>query len=380
MVTIEFSAQSAARALRLCMAVCGIVTSLTLAPVATAQSNSSLGEDISAYAAAHDFSGTILVRRGGQDEFEQSYGLANRALAVPAKNDTLYRIASVTKLFTSVIVMQLVDEGRIDLDKPVSHYLPTYGRNGAGDIPIRNLLNHTSGLANIDTITSYQEAVTQGMPVYQLPHTPQQLLEQYASGPPVRAPGAAFDYNNADYIVLGEIVEAVTGKSFEATLAQRLIEPLGLHHTGMMAQPRILPGLADTYFRPDDASAFRNDLPVYWENWYAAAGMYSTVRDLAQFADALYGRRLMSQNALEQMLTPGLDGYGFGLWAWEIEVTGRRYRTAERFGSSMGANAVVFRVHDAGLTVIILANSNATDMRDFAVFIANQTIVAEGAE
>jgi CubicO group peptidase (beta-lactamase class C family) len=329
------------------------------------------------YANAHEFSGTVLVQRDGRTVLRQSFGLANRAFAVPTRPDVRYRIASITKLFTAVMILQLRDEGLLDLTAPVSRYLPGYARNGADKVPVQNLLNHTSGLPNVDTVHSYDEAVANGLPVYQTPLTTQQLLAKYASGPLVRESGKVFDYNNADYIVLGKIIEALTGSTFEEALDRRILRPLALQNSGALSQHKILAGLADTYFRPPGKTEYVNDLPVYIENWYAAGSMYATVDDLAAFAQALFAGRFLKPDSLKRMLTSGLDGYGYGLWIRKLKVGAKTYRTAERYGSIMGANGLVFRILDKDITIVILANTNAADMGEFAVAAAEAVLAAE---
>jgi CubicO group peptidase (beta-lactamase class C family) len=122
---------------------------------------------------------------------------------VPCAAETVYRIASITKLMTATIVMQLVDDGRIALDQPIATYLPDYKGAGAKQVLIRQLLNHTSGIENFDKgLTSYADAAAKGIPAYQLPHTPRELMDEFASGPLVHPPGTAFDYNNGDYVIL----------------------------------------------------------------------------------------------------------------------------------------------------------------------------------
>lgn len=332
------------------------------------QEQSSLAQVIDDYAAAHDFSGTILVSRDEEILYRHGIGLAERAFEAPAGVDTRYRIASITKLFTATLVLQLVDEGRIDLSDPIGTYLPTYA--GDRSIPLYSLLNHTSGLPNPDSEITFEMAVTEGIPLYQSPHDTDALLDEYASGAPMRSPGEAFDYSNADYIVLGKIVEAVSGESFEAVLQHRILGPLNLADTGMIRQRDVIPRLASTYLRLGEDEPLINDLPVLMENWYAAGAMYSTVDDVGRFADALYEGRLLRPGTLDAMLTPGLDEYGYGLWIWDQRAGDRSFRAAVRFGGVMGANAVLYRILDEDITIVILGNTNASDMGDFAHRIA----------
>lgn len=328
------------------------------------------------YATQHAFSGTVLVKDGDEIVVREGIGTIDRAFDIPAAPDTRYRIASITKLFTAALVLRLADEGRIDLAAPVSKYLPDYR---SGGIPVRTLLNHTSGLPNPDAGLTFESAVKQGMPMYQLPHDADALLRDHASGPPAQEPGSRFDYNNADYIVLGKLVEAVTGESFETALGKRLLSPLALSDSGMLRQRDVVERLAPTYLRPGPDQPFINDLPVLFENWYAAGAMYSTVDDLSRFADALYGGGLLKPATLAAMLTPGLDEYGYGLWIWDQKGDGRPFRAAVRFGGIMGANGVLYRVLSDDLTIVILSNTNATDLGEFADRIARAALRTKDA-
>jgi CubicO group peptidase (beta-lactamase class C family) len=331
-----------------------------------------LGATINTFARDHDFSGTILVRERGYPLYSRSFGLADRAFAVPAAANTRYRIASITKLFTSVLILQLAQEGRLDLNAPLRAALPDYPGQGADRVTVRQLLNHTSGIAQWDRVASYQEGFRDGVEYYQRPLGAEALLARCCSGPLAREPGRTFDYNNADYFVLGRIVERLTGKSFEAALAERILHPLGLDDTGMAHWDRIVERLAPTYFWRDDTRALVAEMPIYWENGYAAGGMYSTAADLAAFADALYGGdRLLRPDMRQQLLTPGLDDYGYGLWSYSFSAGGRTWRVAKRPGSIMGANAVLYRLLDRNITIVILANTNRADLDVFAQRIAD---------
>ena len=328
---------------------------------------------VESYAREHAFSGTVLVERSGRVEYEQSFDMADRAFAVPNTPDTRYWIASITKLFTATLAMQLVDEGRIELDAPIRTCLPDYAGEGR-DVTVRQLLTHTSGIANFDTVTDAATALRDGIPAYQLPHTSDDLLRRHASGKLVHVPGTTFDYNNGDYVILGKIIERVTGMPFEQTLSRRILEPLKLTDTGMLRQGEILPRLARTYFVREDTAQLVNDLPVYPENWYAAGGMYSTVRDLRLFADALYGGGLIRRESLQLMLTPGLDDYGFGVWSYESTIAGKPHRVAKRPGRIMGAQAQLYRLLDDDVTVVILANVGNVDLDEFVARIGRVVV------
>ena len=341
---------------------------------AQARPTPALDSAIAALARQNDYSGVILVTERGRVRYSRAFGPADRAFAVPATPDTRYRIGSVTKLFTAVLILQLAQEGRLDLHAPLRRALPDFPGEGADRVEIHQLLNHTSGLAQWDRVSSYQQAFADGIEQYQRPLAPDALLRRCCSGPLARPPGAAVDYNKADYVVLGQIVERLTGRSFETALTERILAPLGLRSTGMLHWDTIVPRLAPTYFWRDDRHVLVPDMPVYFENWYAAGGMYSTAADLSAFADALYGGRLLRPDSLELLLTPGLDDYGYGLWSYAFTRAGRSWRVAKRPGSVMGANAVLYRLLDRDANIVLLANTNRADLDAFAQRIAEALI------
>ena len=326
------------------------------------------------YAREHNFNGTILVQQEDKKIYQQSFGTANRTFNIPMENETRFKIASITKAFTAVLILQLYEQGKLDLHAPIKAYLPDYTGEGASRVTIHHLLNHTSGIQNIDTIKTYEEAVRNGIEVYQLPHTSSDLLAKYCSGKLVHEVGKTFDYNNADYIILGKVIEKITGKTYEEVLKERILNPLGMTDSGMLYQRDVIRNLASTYWKIDETKPLINDLPVYFENWYSAGGMYSTSADLLKFSNALFGGKLLKPETLSLMLKSGLDNYGYGLWIDSIEVQGRQYRIAHRPGSIMGANVVWLRFLSGDLTIVILGNTNATDMDAFAFLIGRALI------
>ena len=329
---------------------------------------------IAAYARQHKFSGSILIHDGRRVSFARSFGLASIQLSVPNTNRTKYKIASITKAFAAVLILQLYEQGKLDLQGTIRTYLPAYPGGGGDQVTIHQLLNHTSGLDNFDKVASVEEALLKGIPAYQTPQTSDQLLARCCSGPLVGVPGEKFSYNNADYIVLGKIVEQVSGKTFEQVLKERILDPLGLSQTGMLTQRAIVPGLANTYFMRDDLKALVDDLPVYWENWYAAGAMYSTTEDVLRFSNALFGGKLLRRETLELMLKPGLDDYGYGVWAYETKIGDKKYRVVKRPGRIMGAQAQLYHFVDQGVTVVILSNAGTTDLDEFVAEIGKRAV------
>lgn len=330
---------------------------------------------IDAYVKAHRFNGTILIQKKSKSSYTRSFGLTNRQLRVTNKNETKYRVASITKAFTSVLILKLYEQRKIDLNKPIKTYLPTYAGEGAHKVTVHQLLNHTSGMANIDrNLTSAESAIKNGIPHYQTPLTTDELLAEYCSDKLVNEPGKVFDYNNADYIILGKIIERVHGKTYEQVLKEQILQPLGMSDSGMLYQHNVLDNLADTYFFRDDLKILVNDLPVYIENWYAAGAMYSTANDVLKFSNALFGLKLIERETLALMLKPGLDDYGYGVWSYESNFNNKKHTIVKRPGRIMGAQSMLFHLLDEDITIILLSNTDTTSLDEFAAEIGKRAI------
>jgi D-alanyl-D-alanine carboxypeptidase len=348
---------------------------LPLLPPATTAQTTTTAQFIEGYAAEHGFSGSVLIQKGGKVAYARSFGWANLPFKVANTDATKYKIASITKAFTAVLVLQLVERGKIDLGKPIRTYLPSYAGSGGDKVTVHQLLNHTSGLPNPDKGTTMETALTVGLPMYQRPWTSDQLLTQFCSGDLIAEPGKTFDYNNADYIVLGKILEQLHGRTYEQMLADRILRPLGMANTGLLRHGQIIDGLADTYFFRDDLKAVVADLPVYPENWYAAGAMYSTAADVLTFSNALFDGRLLRKETLDLMIKPGLDDYGYGVWSYENKMKGRMVRIVKRPGRIMGAQGQLYRVLDHDVTVVILSNNvGTTDMDEFVAEIGKRVV------
>ena len=329
---------------------------------------------VDGYASAHHYSGSILVQWHDGTRVVKSYGFASIPFRMANTPQTRFKIASVTKLFTSVLILQLVEQHRLDLDHPIKTYLPDYAGEAGSKVTIQQLLNHTSGLPSFDAVTDQAAALKNGIPVYQLPHTSDQLLAQFSSGKLISTPGEKFNYNNADYIVLGQIISRMYGRPFEQVLKERILDPLHMIDSGVLHHGDIVDRLAETYWYPDEKKNLSRELPVYPENWYAAGAMYSTTGDLLKFADALFDGKLIAPDTLQQMIKPGLDEYGDGLWSYSLAAKGANHPVIKRPGLIMGAQAQFFHVMDQDITIIMLGNTSVIDSDAWVEDIAKHAI------
>jgi D-alanyl-D-alanine carboxypeptidase len=238
-------------------------------------------------------------------------GYADRDAHVAMRAADRYRIASVTKAFVSVLILQLEAEGKLNIDDPVEKYLPGVVPNGSA-ISLRELMNHTSGLFNYtddsafvnDPITSFSRA-----------WSPAQLLALAFAHPPNFAPGRNWSYSNTNYIVLGLVVEAVTGKALGDVLQERIFTPLGLTSTSFPLTIQLAPDFVHGYVKLPGAPLI-DISPGLNPTWgWAAGAIVSNARDVTTFYRALLTGKLLPARQLDEMETPSaVNGvYGLGI-------------------------------------------------------------------
>jgi len=316
---------------------------------ATAPTGQALDKALDAYLRAatrnEQFSGTVLLARNGKPVFVRSYGMANYELGVPNGADTVFRLASVTKQFTALAVMQLQEQGQLNVDDPICRYLtdcPTVWR----PITIRELLNHTSGIPNFSSLPEWDEVLSRR------DYTPAELMALFRDLPLKFTPGQKYDYSNSGYHLLGLIIERVSGMGWGEYVKQRILMPLGMTHSGDDNTRAVIPHRASGYYSL--GTTFINAPIISRTVGYAAGGLYSTVGDLLLWDRALVPGRLVSQASLDAMFTPVKNNYGFG---WRIgERFGRR--EMDHSGSDNGFSTYIIRFPADDLTAIVLSNSD----------------------
>ncbi len=295
----------------------------------------------------------VLVRASG-------YGSANLEHNVPVTSATMFQSGSVGKQFTATLVMQLVGEGKLSLDDRLARFFPN-GPAAWREITIRQMLSHTSGISEsfygkVDLQREYADSTVARI-----------IGEQ----PLDFAPGSKWRYSNPGYIMLGFVVEKVTGRFYGDLLGERMFVPLGMSTAMIITEPAIVPNRSAGYEL--SAGAIVNQRWVSRKfNTTADGSLYLTVRDLAKWDAALYGDRVLPQASLAQMWTPIRlnDGtthpYGFG---WSLgNVNG--HRIVEHGGAWQGFKTYIARYVADGLTVIVMMNLGEANPGIFAHGIA----------
>lgn len=330
---------------------------------------SNIGKLMDEYASKNQFNGTVLIQKGNNVVYHKSFGVAERAFNSPITNETKYQVCSITKTFTAVLILQLVEKRKIDLDKKIIQYLPDYKGEGGTKVNIKQLLNHTSGMKNTDSAKD-ENFLKYGLGFYNFPYQLKDIVNKFCSNEMVNEPGTKFDYNNGEYMILGRILEVIYQKSFEEILNEEILNPLGMKNTGLLSHYKLIEGLATPYYKDKSLDHLIPNIPIYVEDFSSAGAMYSTTSDLLKFNNALFGYKLIKKETLDQLLTPGLDSYGYSVWIRDAD----KYKRMERYGRIAGANTVWFHFLNSDLSIIILSNTNLTNLGDYASKIGKALI------
>ena len=301
------------------------------------------------------FSGAVLIAQDGEPVLERAYGIADRNYEVPNQTDTKFNLGSMNKMFTAVALLQLVEGGKIEVEDLVGEHLPEYpNQEVAVKVTIHQLLTHTSGMGDFIS----QEWLETSKDRYK---TLEDHLPLFVDHPLLFEPGSRGSYSNAGFVLLGVIIEAVTGQTYFDYVMENIYQPCGMVDTDSFEADRVVPNIAIGY-----AGNIRNydDLSTnfYWLPFKgsSAGGGYSTVSDMLKFSNCLMNHQLLSPEYTELLLEekvgspiPGGEGqyaYGFGVGMVN------NHRVVGHRGSLPGSCANLDIVDDLGYTIVILSN------------------------
>ena len=303
-----------------------------------------------AYAKAGQFNGTVLVAEHGKVVFTKGYGLANREWNQPNAPDTKFRLGSLTKQFTAMLVMQLVEQGKLKLDGHVADYLPDYPQATGNEITLHHLLTHTSGIPNYTAAPYAQQAP-------RTPAKPAEIVHFFAALPLEFEPGSTSHYSNSGYFLLGTIIEKVTGKTFAQVLSENILQPLRMQDTGYDLTATVLPKRAAGYEKTP-AGTVVNSPNIEMPGAGAAGAMYSTVVDLYKWDQALYTNQLLSEASKTLLFKPFKGEYAYG-WVAVKRALGRDTVSILRHaGVISGFRAFLLRVPKERRLVVVLDNES----------------------
>jgi CubicO group peptidase (beta-lactamase class C family) len=294
----------------------------------------------------------VLVARNGNIVFDKGYGLANLDAKTPITCDTRFRIGSITKQFTAAAILRLAEQGRLRIDDPVSKFIGDWPRGN--EVTLRHLLTHSSGIHNFTAKPGFPAHVRQ-------PISLEELVASFKNDPYDFNPGEKYSYCNSGYVLLGLIVEKVSGERYETYLRKTFFAPLGMNDTGVYPSGGALPHEALGYSFENGAVGRAVDWDM--SNVATAGELYSTAHDLFRWNEALFSQRVISSQSMRAAFTVGVlkdddpthpedTGYGYGSSIDRLNGA----REISHGGELAGFGSYLLRLPDYKLTVVVLLN------------------------
>jgi CubicO group peptidase (beta-lactamase class C family) len=334
-----------------------IAIAILLVGACLAQENSSRMEQVvQSYVADKQFMGAVLVAQDGKVIFSKGYGFANLEWDVPNSPNTKFRLGSITKQFTAACILLLEERGKLKIDDPVKVYMPD--APAAWDkVTIFNLLTHTSGLPSFTGFPDY--ASTEAIAT-----TPEKLVARFRDKPLEFQPGEKWNYSNSGYVLLGYLIEKISGQSYSQFVQDNIFTPLGMKDSGYDSNSAIIVHRASGYAPSDkgliNAGYIDMSIPL------SAGALYSTAEDLLRWERGLFDDKLLSAASLQKMTTPFKGDYAFGLAVHQASG----HKVIEHGGGIEGFNTQLTYYPDDKLTVVVLSNQNTGATGDIASKLA----------
>ena len=301
------------------------------------------------------FNGSALVADHATPILKKGYGLANMEWNIPNAADTKFRLGSITKQFTAALVLQMVEQGKMDLNAPISRYLPNYPAATGDRVIMHQLLNHTSGIPGYTELPQFGAIMRE-------PRKPEEFLSFFSGLELLFEPGTKFSYNNSGFFLLGAILEKLTGQTYEQLLRERIFDPAGMKDSGYDSTHPLIAKRAAGYDATLDG--YRNTTYIDMTQPYSAGSLYSTAEDLFLWDQALYGDKILKPASKQKMFTPGLSEYGYGVNIRRSTVT-----TIEHGGGINGFNTIISRDLEPRRLVVLLNNTGGAPLEPMTVGI-----------
>lgn len=347
-----------------CLMLAGLATLLALGARATPGEDAAIARrahaTLVATATRNGPGIVVLIARGDTILYREAGGAANIELGVPLRTDQVFDIASVTKMFTAALVVKLAEAEKLSLDDSLARYLPDFPNGGA--ITLRQLLTHTAGISDITP----PNAVQPGFMRRDVDTAT--LVAEIAKRPAAFPPGTDQAYSNAGYILLGAVIEQVTGKPWHVAMQEQLFAPLGLAHTRYGIASAVVPGRVAGYTTDTPDHTVRNAPFISMTIPAAAGGLASTVDDLRSWMRALAAGRVVGAASYRQMITPAAPAgndpshpYGMGMYIWKV----RGETMIGHTGQINGFASILAYLPSRDITIVALGNDDNFDAQNF---------------
>ncbi|HTF63266.1 MAG TPA: serine hydrolase domain-containing protein, partial [Edaphobacter sp.] len=290
------------------------------------------------------FMGTVLVVKDGKTLIDQGYGSADLEWNIPNDPSTKFRLGSITKQFTAASILLLQERGKLNIDDPISKYMPD-APAAWSKVTIYNVLTHTSGIPSFTSFPDYRSTEWKDT-------NPTELVARFRDKPLEFEPGTKFNYSNSGYVLLGYLIEKISGQTYADFLQQNIFTPLGMKDTGIDPNAAILPHRAQGYAQSPKGMVHAGYISMTVP--FSAGDLYSTTGDLLKWEQGLFGGKILKPDSLTKMTTAFKSGYGCGLFLRTIEG----HKLITHSGGIEGFNASLNYYPDDKLTVIVLGNLN----------------------
>jgi CubicO group peptidase (beta-lactamase class C family) len=336
-----------------------ILVSIVLAGACLAQNNDPrMDQIVQSYVSNKQFMGSVLVARGNDILLNKGYGSANLEWDIPDTPSTKFRLGSVTKQFTAASILLLEERGKLKVEDPVKKYMPD--APAAWDkMTIFHVLTHTAGIPNFTSFPDYQSTEA-------APTTPEKLVARFRDKPLEFEPGEKWNYSNSGYVLLGYLIEKISGQSYEKFLQENIFTPLGMKDSGYDSNSVIIARRATGYSPspngPVNAGFIHMSIP------FSAGALYSTTGDLLLWEQGLFGGKVLSAASLQKMTTPFKSDYAFGLGVH----TANGRKVIDHNGGIEGFNTRLAYYPEDKLTVVVLANLNGQASEQIGKQLADQ--------
>ncbi len=303
-----------------------------------------------------EFNGAVLVVRQGQTLVNRGFGYADYEEKIANGPETKFLIGSLTKQFTAVMILKLIEMGRLSLDSTLADALPYYRKDTGARVTIRHLLEHTSGIP----------CFTRTMQDVQVCPMIREFVMKYCSRDLDSEPGTRFRYNNGGYVILGAVIEQATGLSYEEALRQYVLSPLGMNASGLARKGMSTPQTAKGYQRRGGRVVPAGGVDPFLA--FSAGGMYSTMNDLALWEKAFYGDTLLSAKVRALLSSSPNNGYFSGLrFKWRPVGPDRAERNIVFHGGRIeGFNSLLLRIPQDRILIVLLNNTDSTRLETMA--------------
>lgn len=335
---------------RIAVAVWLAASFVALGSVCLAQDNAvrmaRMEEVVQSYVSSKQFMGSVLVARDQTILLDKGYGFANLEWNVPNSPTTKFRLGSITKQFTAASILLLEERGKLKIDEPVKKYMPD--ASVAWDkVTIYHLLTHTSGIPSFTGFPDY--ASTEAIPT-----TPEKLVARFRDKPLEFQPGEKWNYSNSGYVLLGYLIEKISGQPYDKFVQENIFTPLGMKDSGYDSHSAVIVRRASGYSPsangPVNAGYIDMSIPL------SAGALYSTTEDLLRWEQGLFGGKVLSAASLQKMTTPFLHDYVCGLGVSTV----KGHKVIEHGGGIEGFNTQLSYYPEDRLTVVVLGNLNGS--------------------